>query len=591
MIRTHKPIIVSKVDQIAWLYNNFRQVYKNNEPLDYVHCTDCGHVLHNRDQTGDISLLRHRCYRKRKSTPSCSQSSIISSTTDSYTDCIIIESDHPEPVPEQLKESANMLVNDRLIGNVPDAASNQSGDNNNNAKISPPKQVNPSTVLAWNIPKWKISLAQREILLRSFDLRTSTAFTGEGFQKLAKQLIQLGQKMGPMNAFDVLSDADTIHMDHIYLNILTKQKTEQILACENVILSCDIWTRLSNSCQYSTLTGHFIDENFILQKRVLGTKLISGTIFETNQAILMQYQTDLQKHLQLLNCQMMVNLNVDSRNACVLTILNNIVNESLADPLLAVNDTINQIRNICNFMPFDETKFELSNLLYKTDSSKWGQVWHVINAVRQCDFIKKTDLTENIDNIHNLLKPFERAFQGLASHDTPTVNLVSVSRKHLLDYLQVTYKGEPSSLRIVKNKMVQSITQYFIVSDIQNIATFLDPRYKSLNCLNESERLQVYVNINNIQQDKQMIIQDEIQRYISEKWTGGIVINPLEYWRDQNDLPCLQEMARRIFKYPASVAADVRLFEKDAIKVTTARQKVEVQHLHTALVLAQPTEY
>lgn len=215
-----------------------------------------------------------------------------------------------------------------------------------------------------------------------------------------------------------------------------------------------------------------------------------------------------------------------------------------------------------------------------------------------------------IENIANVLQPFELVTTLLSSDSQPTISIVMPILQSLVqNFLSKTNDEDTDDVTRMKNQLLQEMRSRFkdvLCSDysvtgsleisVLDISTFLDPRFKNterfLGSIIQAKRL-----INNLLQNEEDAVEEVIvnpakksaldilfpsdsvdssnfntvDSYYSE---SAIPKNmcPLQWWKNnQQKYPKLSKLARRYLCIPATSTASERAFSKAGNIVTAKR--------------------
>ncbi|KAK9682394.1 hypothetical protein RND81_10G070700 [Saponaria officinalis] len=339
--------------------------------------------------------------------------------------------------------------------------------------------------------------------------------------------LQLVEYEGIRNCFSYLNPdvkffvRNTIKADILKMYGMEKQKLILLLkkACGRISLTSDCWTSVTTD-GYISLTAHFIDENWHLQKRVLNFSFLPPP----HSGVAMSVKvTTLLKEWGIENRIMSMTLDNASANdsmaeslkpdlnlmangeyfhvRCCAHILNLIVQEGLKDlddAILKVRESVkytkgSQLRKQRFMTSVQHVNLESLRGLRQDVPTRWNSTYHMLDSAlyyrRAFNNLSKTDLNylhcptesewDKIEKICKFLKLFHDVSCIFSDTKFPTSNLyfTHVLRVRLL--LKEEMRSRDSFVKSMAARMFVKFEKYWSTfSTIMAIAVIFDPRYK-----------------------------------------------------------------------------------------------------------------
>lgn len=507
----------------VWSYNNFKNVYRDEVRQNFVFCISCQELIVYPIRKGGVSsLLRHNCFCELANTP-CDTSAIALLELIAKSDPSI-----------RLKLPSNLLVarqfriiykNELKMEYVLCIFCNQlikgctvttllahqcptmhSLEQADTATIKEEPIEAPGIQLS---PEALQEMAQCQMEFLTKTMMPAKIMETEEFQRLAQHFVKIGSNYGQVNVTDLLLDRTQLLIERTRMLSQIHSNLQNIIANYHLSYACDMWHDANRNKYYLSLAGHYIDENFERQRCVFGVRTITHSESQraehvrNNVVEILRACSGHSSHLEterfIANSVMVSNMHCDRSDrftaiSCAATKLTDIVGELLADPLLEVAKTCSLIRAICKDFPKSPAhQASLQWVLDEYDPTSWSYVWQLLNRCSEAKDSKElsTDMMASIHVITNILQPFQQASLSLSCNSTPTINQVYVFRKKLEDVFVLPYYNEPAAIGQLKTKARTLIQEKFSISNLHKLAVFLDPRFKSLKFLTDSERTAV----------------------------------------------------------------------------------------------------
>lgn len=192
---------------------------------------------------------------------------------------------------------------------------------------------------------------------------------------------------------------------------------------------------------------------------------------------------------------------------CVANIITNIL-----DAGFETDDTDNIISLSRDASKFINSTEKFSIRLKEDDGSYQSKVDMIRSIVENYDDIIKCTEKENSKNqlkfnkrkgeeVILFLEPFIEALDDLSASSYPTANKILLWWKVLADHLNSDQNYSLELKRIISNTK-DSFNKNFFPSMANKINSFLDPRFKTLKMLNDSERMEVITAVRTLMEDE-----------------------------------------------------------------------------------------
>lgn len=587
-----------------WASGNFRTIYQNGVKLDFVMCLLCKSLITYRSKTGTASLLRHSCMRGMH-TPNRNrnQTTIIKLDEATLVNAKVIPHHEAEIETEIETEMVDQEDGPKFF-EVEEMPIN----------ISSARTEQDTEYYFDLTDEYKEEVAKWWHCFIYADMHPASVVNRRGFQDFAQNLINLGAEYGKVNIASVLENRNVSSLGDSFVNILNNTM-KNIFDDQKVALSCDIWTDANRKTNFLTVYGHFIDVQYVMRKVNLGTEAfpLESTNFnykELFDSILVQYFAsfdDLHTFLSKSTIVMPNNLMPHFRNystiSCSCWSLNAIVQNLLNQPIF-------------QYLVPEELRIK----------ENWSGV---------LDYLATVDKTaeSNFTKLMNILNLFKMASSRMSIDDNPSINEVCLLKRKLEDHFDKL--GDKTTADIAH----QLFDEHFKVTNLHKIATFLDPRFKSLKFMTSDEKANVISMISKMissedlnaqllqeQQDSKLpassttvassssmkpktpkaeiidcsdsakyLIEymdinedhddthDEIDTYMNLKYNEIHSENILEFWESRYELPRLRQLAKEILSIPASCVTTEKIFSDDAITFSKRRLNIEIDNIKKML--------
>lgn len=455
----------------------------------------------------------------------------------------------------------------------------------------------------------------REQLTFSFaEMFPLEAFNDKGFLSMTKYLLNVGASYGKLNATELLGNSIALVEERKSLVLMVKSALKKVVAEEKLVFSCDLWKHPLHSKRCVTLSSHYIDNEFTLHRNVLGTQIYNEMEFDGGNlanyvtSILSEYTSTPSSILS--NATIVTSPTEDflksfknyGRLNCMCTILNEVVNHSLALPCFQTEDVCKAIRIRFERQPPNE---KYKNVIANLQLNDWCSIWHLFEAYEE--YLWSSTVCKNIipgyEILHKFLMESRNASRLLSSNTEATVCTVYLIKKKLIDVMR-TYNSGLFRMPEYKDKLTSYAENIFEITDVHRITLFLDPRYKSLKFLSKDERDVLHATVRGI--IGEIFIPDEnvksvlkLGEHVAWVDANGMAevdnylnltnispdTNVLEFWKERSDFPKLRTLAKEMLCIPAVSATWECYFNKDKFNLSRRRLHLNLNELDSTLLL------
>lgn len=474
------------------------------------------------------------------------------------------------------------------------------------------------------------------------DMRPFEIVTGKGFRGFVQQVWSLGALHGNRDITTVLPHPTTISRN--VKSVKEERRLQIVPEIENAIenMECsattDMWTESHKNKHFMTMTTHYFDKNVKLKRKVLFTtefkakkktgRNIRGELkrrfknmgFDPRSLVKMRFVTDqgsnivkgLKRPYKRDNC----------RAHLLNTILRNTF-ESDDIPLIVIK-TVICCKKIVRYFKQSGKMNELSKCLIQDCGTRWNYKLDMIQSVvdRYSEIIPlltpdrrdkwSIDL-ELANEIIFFLKPFKEACKSMEGDTYPTANKILLWWAELPEHLNVNNFDRIAmkyTAEVGKNFFLKKYT----INMHNKIACFLDPRYRSLQMLNDKDRDEVYDKVKLLIKSEENValknsVPNQSSRYSHFEGSSEdnalnefeLYIRSAEYssylkddtkhlvesfWRDnQNKFPNLFKLMKKRLHVPASSGSSERVFSDAGRMYDPRRTNIKPQVLDDLLFM------
>lgn len=361
------------------------------------------------------------------------------------------------------------------------------------------------------------------------DIRPMEIVSGKGFMRLVQHIMSIGATYGNIDISTILPHPTTVSRNVAKVKKEIHQKIfpiiEKAMEKGECSATTDMWTEDYKKKAFITLTVHFFDDKFTLQKNVLFTsffKFKSKTGKNVKKEILRRF-TELGYKKKLLVKMRFVTdqgsnvvkalkhpyLRDDCRAHLLNTVLRNTF-ESDNVPLIFLK-TLITCKNIVRHLKQSGKSSELPHAVQQQCETRWNTRLKILNSITKQHPEIRALLTDKqnerwkididlIEDIIVFLTPFEEATKALEGDLNPTANKV------LLYWVEISEHLDQSKFTNRAMKLIVEVARKYFISKFKitmdtKIACFLDPRYRFLKMLPDNERDEVYTEVKRVMTD------------------------------------------------------------------------------------------
>lgn len=476
------------------------------------------------------------------------------------------------------------------------------------------KDVLPATTQINKIYPRSMAMIKEQLAFSIDEMYPLDGFNDVGFKAMTKYLLNVGATRGKINVNDLFGDQKVLEEERKSLVCMVKGMLRRVVAEEKLVFSCDLWKHPLHLKRCITLSSHYIDEQFALQQNVLGTKICNESEFDGSK--LVDYVTEILGEYSSTPSSILSNATIvtsktedflksfknHGRLNCMCTILNEVVNHSLALPCFQTDQVCKAIIIRLERQPPNETyKHAVVNL----QLNDWFTIWHLFEAYQQ--YLETTKTCKNIIPDYEILYKFlvesQKASKLLSSNNASTISTVYLIKKKIIDVMR-GYNSGMFRWPEYKDKLTSLPENIFEITDVHRITLFLDPRYKSLKFLSKEEKDALHETVRGIigeifipdQNVKALLNLGDHVAWVDANGMAEVDnymhltnistdTNVLEFWKLRVDFPKLRTLAKEMLCIPAVSAAWECYFNKDKFNLSRRRLHLGLNELDTTLLL------
>lgn len=477
-----------------------------------------------------------------------------------------------------------------------------------------PTEALPQTTQIYKIHPRTMAMINEHLSFSFAEMFPLEAFNDNGFKAMTKHLLNIGATHGKINAKEVLGDETTLEVERRSLVFTVNTFLIRVVTDEKLVFSCDLWIHPLHSKKCITLSSHYVDNGFVLHGNVLGTQMYNENDFDGTR--LANYVTDILGRYTSTPASILSNATIVTsktedftksfrnygRLNCMCTILNEVVNHSLALPCFQTEQVCKAITiRLERQPPNEQNKNAVANLKL----NDWFSIWHLFEAYQQ--YLETASTCKNIISGYEILYKFlmesRNASKLLSSNNEATVSTVYLIKKKLIDVMR-GYNSGSFRWPEYKDKLTSYAENIFDITDVHRITLFLDPRYKSLKFLSKEERDALHETVRGIIGEI-FIPDDNVKKLLKlgnhVAWvdSNGMAevdnylnltnispdTNVLEFWKSRVDFSKLRTLAKEMLCIPAVSAAWECYFNKDKYNLSRRRLHLSLNELDETLIL------
>ena len=451
-----------------------------------------------------------------------------------------------------------------------------------------------------------------------------------------------------------------------------KERLEGMLATNEskYALTTDIWTSLSNDA-YISLTAHFIDNSWEMKSYTLATypfpeQHTGDNIVEKLKEVISEYKIKDNSiiaivHDQGSNFQRVGHVLEDDKqwksvncaaHCLQLCVIEGFSISAIAQALGAAKSLVKHFHHSARateeLRKRQESVNQPKRKLINDCKTRWNSTFYMcesllenrwpISAVLSDESVTKVehrrlDLTstqwELLGDLVKILHPLEIGTTYLCSEASSSLSSILPVLFGIIKHLEVKENDSVVIKRFKISVESQIRSRWHLddidVSDINILASALDPRYKSLRFLDAEKITEVKAELKNqVQQltldqsanghstnsslnsqesqpptkkkaldilfgkedkNSSVILEDEVELYFSEN-SASRSCDPLIWWKTNSlRYPRLSQLVKPLFAIPATSTASERLFSVAGLTVTKLRSSLNRENVNTLVFL------
>lgn len=494
------------------------------------------------------------------------------------------------------------------------------------------------------VNKLKKNTTEKVVEFCSRDVRPFQIITGAGFISLAQHFVSIGAQHGEMDVTKILPHPTTVSRR---VPAIKNKKLMEILpdiqkAIQNdeCAATTDGWTDDNKKNCYLSMTVHYFDDDFVLQKKDLFNTLFNENFksgVKIRQEIIRKFVSlgfDA-RHLHTIPIVTDRGSNVvkafkgrryDRRN-CYAHVTNTILSNTFKHHApLHVEFLLSDCKSIVTYLKRSSKANQLKYTPKQEVSTRWNSNLRMLNSVvpqyteimsllteaQRRDWKFSVDLGKELIRF---LEPFKEVTDMLEGEKYPTSNFILLCRTDLYEHL--TKGNFFGPIKTIAKFALKYLEEKWPVLMEHKIACFLDPRYRFLEMLTERERNEVFEEVHILLQEmpvpefltqsetdlppakrpklsmyeEQVNDRDEneIELYIQTADFSEITNRQHlveTFWKENEfRFPKLYLLARRRLCIPATSAPSERLFHAAGRTINKLRTNIEPKALDNLLFL------
>ncbi|GJT92248.1 zinc finger BED domain-containing protein RICESLEEPER 2-like protein [Tanacetum coccineum] len=417
---------------------------------------------------------------------------------------------------------------------------------------------------------------------------------------------------------------NTVKNDCMSVYEIEKKKLKNLLAgVKRISITTDLWKSKNQNIEYMVITGHFVDANWKLQKRVLsfvdippprrGIEIADSilkclreweieekimTIFVDNASANDAAMKILVAHYKRLENLFCVGKFSDGKFfhvRCCAHILNLMVQDGLS----VIKDIVSKVHASVSYINASDARLKVFSQvvqqLHLPDrklildcKTRWNSTYKMLSAAisfkeafsmyevrdplyKHCP---SDDDWEKLESICKTLEAFDACTNIISGSDYPTSNLYFGEVQYIKQVLDRQFNDEREWLRKMVTKMKEKFDKYWNESNmLMCIGSILDPRCPSRGFSYYYSRLK--------QKDVLDLKSLDLDVYLEEgiylcKDNSAISFNILDWWKsDEAKFPVLSKMASHFLAIPITTVASEATFSAGGHVIDTYRASLD----------------
>lgn len=375
------------------------------------------------------------------------------------------------------------------------------------------------------VNKTKKETTEKLVEFCALDVRPFEIVTGRGFTSMVQHFVSVGARLGELDVTTILAHPTTLSRN--VSEMKNKKHVELFPIIQKAIknnecaATSDGWSDDYKKNHYLSMSVHFFDDDFVLQKKVLFTSL-----FNEKKKTGLKIRNEVIRKLVLLGFEerdlQTIPMVTDrgsnmvkafkgkryNRKNCLAHVFNRILKNAF-DKYAPVHVEIllDNVKAIVRYFKQSSKSNQLEHTPKQEVETRWNSKLAMLISVTQ-EYTKimslltkkqRNDWSFNIElanELVRLLKPFKEASDQLEGDNYPTLNYVLVWRTEIIRHL--TEEDFLGPVKTVAKAALHFLEEKFPMLMEYKVACFLDPRYRELSMLTESERNGVLEEIHNL---------------------------------------------------------------------------------------------
>ncbi|XP_037045412.1 uncharacterized protein LOC119080911 [Bradysia coprophila] len=460
----------------------------------------------------------------------------------------------------------------------------------------------------------KVTTSKIQIIAACMDVQTSTFYQREKFLQFAQFLVDTGATYASANKhkFEYELKYEALCSFGGQLKDMQSSKIQSIFNDSTVdfSLSCEVWEDIFRSKTNISLELHYLDENFLSHRVVIGVRSISGIGIEDSIICdrildILNIYTKENNGAEILEraTAFVTSRRLDTeslRTTCfpsACSIINEVANGIINDNRLKIAEkclhVIGWLNAVC------------TERITEFDARKWENIFELFKRFtnKKTSFIQRAvDATFPQDtSTLQLLEPFHSAIVQLTEAGNNITKVFGIYKQ--LENNLTPLECDERTVKLVKRKAVSLLRTAFADSETYQICMFLDPsnrdQYNSLES-DKMDNLQSKIDLminphiskenGRVENDLMDFMDDNVTSQANQidlflQWSVPSKHNPYEFWRDNKQMPGLRALARKYFSIPSFVSRVECKFSKDAVEFLSKRSKLDVKDLEAILMM------
>lgn len=409
---------------------------------------------------------------------------------------------------------------------------------------------------------------------------------------------------------------------------------------QQLAFTTDMWTDSYTQRSFVSLSAHYICAEFKLNVKILGVKEFEAE--KKTGANILLHVTDILKQFNIDN-KLINSVIVTDNGANVVSAFNNFKRLSCAchnlnllmtdvlekDPIYEIRQLIDASKKLVKYFKHSELNNKLSKSLKQDVQTRWNSVYIMLQSIfdvkdeikyllsekNQSNRIADIDF-EIINQVLEFLKPFKECSEKFSSEKEPTIHIYVLWYNKLKSHCNQKMLDSFVISQLKTNTLLQ-LDKRLKPTNLHYVGLFLNPPFRQLNFLTETERNDTFATIKGILSEysientspekstsaneaqdffefrdetnakKVKLVRSAVDIEIDNYYKCGKENenNVLEFWRNANNLKCLQKLAKQILNIPISSATSERVFSTSGMVLCERRTRLLSSNLDKLVFL------